>query len=93
MIRMLLLELALTKIGATPLLVHGTFSTYVVLIPQDSRLRMVLSAKISSPTLVNINTFELSLAAATAWFAPFPPQPILNAGASRVSPSLGIWLV
>jgi hypothetical protein len=35
--------------------------------------------------LVNISTFELSFAAATAWLAPFPPQPILNAGASRVS--------
>ena len=53
-------------IGATPLERPLTRVTYFVSTPKPARFLIVLSANISSPTLVTIITDAPSLAAATA---------------------------
>ena len=58
--------------------------------PLRAKFSMVFAAKTSLPTRVTMSTSEPSRAAATAWLAPLPPQPIAKSGASRVSPSWGI---
>ncbi len=79
-----------TAIGATPLDFPATLETCRVSMPKLAKFFIVFSPNRSSPTLVTIRTSAPSFAAATAWFAPLPPQPISKDGASIVSPFAGM---
>jgi hypothetical protein len=51
------------------------------------------SPKTSLPTFAKNMTFPPSLAAATAWFAPFPPAFIKKSPPKMVSPGCGRFVV
>ena len=61
--------------------------------PSFSYCAIELSPKISLPTLQMNLTFPPRRCAATAWFAPLPPAPIVNTPPSTVSPGRGSSLV
>ena len=79
---------ASTQIGATPD-EPGTCRTHVASTPCCSKLRSVSAPYESSPRQLTIATRAPSRAAATAWFAPLPPNPIANPVPTTVWPASG----
>src|SRR5260370_27483391 len=71
----------------------STSKKRMCLIPFSLKIFRAITAEASGPSLVIRRTSALSRAAATAWFEPFPPGPILNASPRMVSPHFGIRLV
>ena len=61
----------------------------VHVIEADSQPPLVLRIIINELTLQTMAVFAPSLAAITHWFAPFPPNPLLNLLPWMVSPGLG----
>src|SRR6266536_1965418 len=59
--------------------------------PSFLKLVIVAGPNRSSPTRATMNTFAPHSRAATAWFAPFPPNPRSNFWPKIVSPGLGKW--
>src|ERR1700730_9844298 len=78
-----------TKIGATPLDTPLTWRTCVASIPSFSKFLMVDGPNRSSPTRATMKTSAPQSRAATAWFAPFPPNPRSNFWPKIVSPGFG----
>src|SRR6202162_2375275 len=78
-----------TKIGATPLDTPLTWRTCVASIPSFSKFLMVDGPNRSSPTRATMKTSAPQSRAATAWFAPFPPNPRSNFWPKMVSPGFG----
>jgi len=77
-----------TQIGATPL-APGARRTCVTSIPSSTKLPTVIPPKTSSPTALTIATLAPRSRAITAWFAPFPPNPIRKSSPMTVSPAAG----
>src|SRR5258708_9640136 len=80
-----------TKIGATPLETPFTCRTCAASIPSFSKFLMVDGPNRSSPTRATMKTSAPQSRAATAWFAPFPPNPRSNFWPKMVSPGFGNW--
>src|SRR5258708_2096740 len=78
-----------TKIGATPLDTPSTIRTCFVSMPSDAKFFTVASPNKSFPSLATITTSAPHKRAATAWFAPFPPNPKSNLCPKIVSPGRG----
>ena len=89
-IRMRFSPLGSTKIGATPLAASATWATWRVSTPQAAKLASVSRPNASSPRRATIITSAPSRAAATAWLAPLPPNPVVKLSAAKVSPRSGI---
>ena len=77
-------------IPATPVDWFGSWIIESVLIPASSYNLRAILAFWSSPILVIKFTFPPSLAAAIAWFDPFPPGPTIWFLPKTVSPLIGI---
>src|SRR5258708_31514787 len=78
-----------TKIGATPLDTPSTIRTCFVSMPSDAKFFTVASPNKSFPSFATITTSAPHKRAATAWFAPFPPNPKSNLCPKIVSPGRG----
>src|SRR5258708_8167409 len=78
-----------TKIGATPLDTPSTIPTCLLSIPNAAKFFTVASPNRSLPTLAIITTSAPHSRAATAWFAPLPPNPRSKLFPKIVSPVRG----
>src|SRR3984885_15187501 len=87
--RMRFCPLDSTKIGATPLDNPSTAFTWVVLMPCFLKFSIVAGPNRSLPTRATMNTSAPQRRAATAWFAPLPPNPRSNLWPKIVSPGFG----
>src|SRR5581483_11240212 len=82
-----------TKMGATPLDRLSTSFTWRVSMPCFLKFSMVAGPKRSFPTRATMVTSAPHRRAATAWLAPFPPNPRSNFCPKMVSPGFGNWSV
>src|SRR5579863_5891407 len=87
--RMRFCPLGSTKIGATPLDKPSTCFTWAASMPSFLKFSIVAGPNRSLPTRATMNTSAPQSRAATAWFAPFPPNPRLNFCPKMVSPGFG----
>src|SRR5258708_31139742 len=78
-----------TKIGATPLDTPSTIRTCFVSMPSDAKFFTVASPNKSFPSFATITTSAPHKRAATAWFAPFPPNPKSNLCPELLIPGRG----
>ena len=78
-----------TKIGATPLDTPSSTRTSEASIPSAPKFSTVAAPKRSAPTRATIATSAPQSRAATAWFAPLPPNPRSNLVPNIVSPGDG----
>ncbi len=79
-----------TTIKATPVCDAPSRRTKSGRMPSFARLAAAWSPKASCPSLTTIVTSASNRAAATAWFAPLPPGPVMNGPPRMVSPLTGI---
>jgi hypothetical protein len=63
-----------------------------VFTPACSRLSRNSTPNVSLPSFPRMVTAAPRRAAATAWFAPFPPEKVRNVDPATVSPARGMWL-
>src|SRR5699024_5657042 len=90
---MMRLSLSETMIFAMP---EGVFSSTVipeVSTPFSSKFLIISEPHASSPTLPIMDTSAPSLAAATAWLAPLPPNSVSKSVPATVSPAFATWSV
>src|SRR6185437_7100925 len=80
---------AATRISAAPVGASRITRTPEVCTPNVLKLRMVSAPSRSPPTAATISTLAPHRAAATAWLAPLPPNPMSKPVPNTVSPPLG----